>query len=311
MFNAFVKGLYFSPDSSYTFGLFLPMMSVITTTLVVFGLLEVGDTILDPFGSDPEDFTILHFIEFTAASTLAAIEVDSMAPVMRDRKPTTAAEAENFYSPQQVAGALRLVSRMIARHRARKARQTKLMDNALLQAVAAEKERGGSYIKKRRTPQDDEGGGVRVERSPKATVISPRAALPEASAGGSATATTTGSRSSSQHTDAKEASQTEAQAKLQSWATELEQASPPTTLSPGQVAEAKIERWAAEVEAERQEIREEDVAHRGEPHTRERAPSSRADGAPLQRRKRRHGQGRRGDGTPSTPGSPGDGTLDA
>ena len=28
MFNAFVKGLYFSPDASYTFGLVLPMCSM-------------------------------------------------------------------------------------------------------------------------------------------------------------------------------------------------------------------------------------------------------------------------------------------
>ena len=59
LFNAFIKGVYFEPDASYTFGLILPLCSMLTTTLAVFGLLEVGDTILDPFGCDPEDFTVL------------------------------------------------------------------------------------------------------------------------------------------------------------------------------------------------------------------------------------------------------------
>ena len=59
LFNAFIKGVYFEPGASYTFGLILPLCSMLTTTLAVFGLLEVGDTILDPFGCDPEDFTVL------------------------------------------------------------------------------------------------------------------------------------------------------------------------------------------------------------------------------------------------------------
>ena len=40
--NAFLKGMNFHPESSYTFGLFLPAAYVLLTTLTVYGLLEVG-----------------------------------------------------------------------------------------------------------------------------------------------------------------------------------------------------------------------------------------------------------------------------
>ena len=38
----------------------------------MFGLLEVGDTILDPFGNDPEDYAVVHFVEHTAFASLEA-----------------------------------------------------------------------------------------------------------------------------------------------------------------------------------------------------------------------------------------------
>ena len=63
MFNAFNKALYFTPDAYVGFGLILPFCSICMISLVVFGLLEVGNTILDPFGNDPEDFALLHFVE--------------------------------------------------------------------------------------------------------------------------------------------------------------------------------------------------------------------------------------------------------
>lgn len=71
--NAFLKGLYFTRDSEYTFGLWLPAANVIITTLGVFGLLEVGDTIIDPFGGDPEDFAVTHLVEWTASVSLDAV----------------------------------------------------------------------------------------------------------------------------------------------------------------------------------------------------------------------------------------------
>ena len=51
LFNAFLKGLYFQVGETYTFGCVLPGCNVLLATLAVFGLLEVGDTILDPFGN--------------------------------------------------------------------------------------------------------------------------------------------------------------------------------------------------------------------------------------------------------------------
>ena len=41
LFNAFMKGLYFQPGSSYTFGVTFPALNVFMTTLCIFGLLEV------------------------------------------------------------------------------------------------------------------------------------------------------------------------------------------------------------------------------------------------------------------------------
>ena len=52
MFNAFLKGLAFQPGETITFGFAMPLCNVFLTTLAVFGLLEVGDTILDPFGNE-------------------------------------------------------------------------------------------------------------------------------------------------------------------------------------------------------------------------------------------------------------------
>lgn len=56
------------------------MVSVVLNVLAVFGLLEVGDTILDPFGKDPEDFAVLHFVECTAVASLEATQVDASPP---------------------------------------------------------------------------------------------------------------------------------------------------------------------------------------------------------------------------------------
>ena len=43
--NAFIKALYFQPDATITFGLVMPLLNVFTSTLTIFGLLEVGDTL--------------------------------------------------------------------------------------------------------------------------------------------------------------------------------------------------------------------------------------------------------------------------
>ena len=74
---------------------------------------QVGDTILDPFGKDPEDFAVLHFVECTAASSLEVIEVEHAGRHVAER-PT-------FYTVEELNAAHQLVRGMIRRFRARKA----------------------------------------------------------------------------------------------------------------------------------------------------------------------------------------------
>ena len=109
-FFAFLKGLYFHPDAGLCFGFMLPLCSVIITTLAIFGLLEVGDTIGDPFGSDPEDFAVLHFVECTAVASLEAIQADNVVPRHKS----------NFYSNTELRAAIAVATRMVYRFRARK-----------------------------------------------------------------------------------------------------------------------------------------------------------------------------------------------
>ena len=45
---AFLKGVHFTQDESLTYGLIIPFINVFLTTFTIFGLLEVGDTIMDP-----------------------------------------------------------------------------------------------------------------------------------------------------------------------------------------------------------------------------------------------------------------------
>ena len=54
-FSAGVNGLRFHAEASIGSGLVMPFASLLMGFLATFGLLEVGETILDPFGDDPED----------------------------------------------------------------------------------------------------------------------------------------------------------------------------------------------------------------------------------------------------------------
>ena len=73
--SAFVAGIEFQPDSTMLFGFGMPAASVLLNTFTIFGLLEVGDTILEPFGSDSEDFAVLHFVDYVATATKEAATV--------------------------------------------------------------------------------------------------------------------------------------------------------------------------------------------------------------------------------------------
>jgi hypothetical protein len=113
MANAFVKGLQFEPKQSITFGCVLPLCSIIILICAIFGLLEVGDTILDPFGVDAEDFAVLHFVESTVVSSLEVIQVDSVVPRHKIE----------FYSNSELRSAIAVVTRLVYRFRMRKRRR--------------------------------------------------------------------------------------------------------------------------------------------------------------------------------------------
>ena len=78
-------------------------------TLITFGVLEVGNTVLDPFGDDAEDFALLHFVEYALCASCEAIKVKPCGTRLSDRK--------NFYSIEEVAAAKKVVRQMIKRFR--------------------------------------------------------------------------------------------------------------------------------------------------------------------------------------------------
>jgi len=82
---AFLKGVHFTQDESLTYGLIIPFINVFLTTFTIFGLLEVGDTIMDPFGNDPEDYAIVHFVEHTAQACNEAMLSPDAPPPARER----------------------------------------------------------------------------------------------------------------------------------------------------------------------------------------------------------------------------------
>ena len=109
IFAAFAKGLYFTPDAYIGFGIVLPFCGVFMSVFTVFGLLEVGNTILDPFGSDPEDFALLHFVEYTLGASYEATRIKPCGP--------RRAERGGFYTVEETAAATLVCRRMVRRHR--------------------------------------------------------------------------------------------------------------------------------------------------------------------------------------------------
>ena len=76
--TAFIKGLDFEENASYTGGFVIPLTYVVLHNITIYyGLLAVGDTVIDPFGDDLEDFAILHFVEFTAKASYEAMYCNS------------------------------------------------------------------------------------------------------------------------------------------------------------------------------------------------------------------------------------------
>lgn len=84
----------------------------------MFGLLEVGDTIIDPFGGDPEDFAIIHLVEWTAATSHHA----AFAPTRRftERKGTKHQPNKSAFSSQRELQASILLSTLVLRWKRRR-----------------------------------------------------------------------------------------------------------------------------------------------------------------------------------------------
>ena len=80
MGSAFIKGLEFTPEAPYSSGLIIPVVFVVLSNITIYGLLIVGDTVIDPFGDDLEDFAVLHFVEFTAKASFESMYCDNFKP---------------------------------------------------------------------------------------------------------------------------------------------------------------------------------------------------------------------------------------
>ena len=117
--SAFLSGVTFTPAASTTFGLAFPLIFVLSKIIATFGLIEVGETILDPFGDDPEDFALLHFVEVTICSSHEAIEIEPCGLRLKER--TT------FYEPKELAAAKVLMRGLIKRYRWRRMIQARIM----------------------------------------------------------------------------------------------------------------------------------------------------------------------------------------
>jgi len=72
------KGLLFTPDSDYVYGLLLPFLAWSIMCCSCIGLIEVGTTLANPFGSEMEDFAVYTFVE--AATRNAKMSIGGELP---------------------------------------------------------------------------------------------------------------------------------------------------------------------------------------------------------------------------------------
>jgi hypothetical protein len=106
--TAFLKGLHFGPGVPVVTGLVLPLIGLLIAILSTYGLVEVGSTILDPFGDEPEDFALTHFVEHAVGVSREAIEIQACGK--------RGAYAE-FYSPEEIRAAFVVLKSLIRRFR--------------------------------------------------------------------------------------------------------------------------------------------------------------------------------------------------
>ena len=95
--DCLVNALKFNPDASIMFGLVLPSLGSTLLTFSIFGLLEIGCALANPFGMDLEDFTICTIVEACAKSGLEVIN-QVTAPDTHDLRWTTEGPAANMGS---------------------------------------------------------------------------------------------------------------------------------------------------------------------------------------------------------------------
>jgi len=145
MVTAFLIGLYFQPGEPVVFTMCLSIIGLFVAILSTFGLLEVGSTILDPFGEDPEDFALTHFVEYSMGVSREAIEI----------RPCTVRGAHaDFYSPDEIASAFKIFKTLI-----RKFRWKKIIQEARrlrIQAEAEERERSEAEGRERSEAEERE-----------------------------------------------------------------------------------------------------------------------------------------------------------
>ena len=72
--NSITQGFHFTPDAPISYGFAFPAFGLFVTTFTSVGLVEIGATLCDPFGGDPEDFPIFTFLNFTAVTSRNIID---------------------------------------------------------------------------------------------------------------------------------------------------------------------------------------------------------------------------------------------
>jgi hypothetical protein len=136
MVTAFLIGLYFEPGEPVVFTMCLSLIGLFVAILSTYGLLEVGSTILDPFGEDPEDFALTHFVEYAMGVSREAIEI----------QPCTVRGAHaDFYSPDEIASAFKIFKTLIRQYRWKKI----IKEARRLRVEAEERERSDAEERER------------------------------------------------------------------------------------------------------------------------------------------------------------------
>ena len=152
MVTAFLIGLYFQPGEPVVFTMCLSIIGLFVAILSTFGLLEVGSTILDPFGEDPEDFALTHFVEYSMGVSREAIEI----------RPCTVRGAHaDFYSPDEIASAFKIFKTLIRKFRWKKiiqeARRLRIQAEAeeRERSEAEERDRGDAEVERERSDAEE------------------------------------------------------------------------------------------------------------------------------------------------------------